>query len=70
MKTFEEMNDEEIKLVCCKLLARLFYKLAKATNATEINYKVDEIIMKDTGENIGSVRVKWVLEDNKDVENN
>lgn len=69
MKTVEEMNDEEIKLGCCKLLAQLFYKLAKATNATEINYKVDEITMKDTGENIGSIKVKWVLEDSEDVEN-
>jgi hypothetical protein len=69
MKTVEEMNDEEKKLACCKLLARLFYKLAKATNATEINYKVDEITMKDTGENIGSIKVKWVLKDSKDVEN-
>lgn len=66
MKTVEKMNDEEIKLACCKLLARLFYKLAKATNATEINYKVDEITMNDTGENIGSIKVKWVLEDSED----
>lgn len=48
------------------MLAQLFYKLAKATNATEINYKVDEITMKDTGENIGSIKVNWVLEDSED----
>lgn len=66
MKTVEEMNDEEMKLGCCKLLAQLFYKLAKTTNATEINYKVNDITMKDTGENIGSIKVNWVLEDGED----
>ena len=57
------MRTEEETLACCKLLAQNFYKIAKATKATNINYKVDNITMKDTGENIGSIKVEWVLEE-------
>ena len=57
----EIVRDEDTKIACCKLLANLFYKLAKSTNATNINYKVENITMKDTGENIGSIKVEWVL---------
>ena len=56
------VKDEETKIACCELLASLFYKMAKLTNATNIDFTVNEITLKETGENIGSIKVEWSLD--------
>jgi hypothetical protein len=55
------VRDEETKIACCKLLASLFYKMAKLINATNIDFTVNEISLKETGENIGNIKVEWSL---------
>lgn len=62
MKT-EEMTDEETLQGCCKLMAKIFSKQALNLNATNINYKVENITDKETGTLFGTVKVEWVLED-------
>lgn len=62
LKRLQEENEKLKENQCCPETCEYI--------ATEINYKVNEIIMKDTGENIGSIKVKWVLGDSEDVENN
>ena len=56
------VKDEETKIACCKLLASLFYKMAKSTNATNIDFIVDNITLKETGEKIGNIKVEWSLD--------
>lgn len=63
------VKDEETKIACCKLLASLFYKMAKLTNATNIDFTVNEITLKETGENIGSIKVEWSLDKISEAEN-
>lgn len=58
-----EMTDEEILQACCKLMAKIFSKQALNLNATNINYKVENITDKETGILFGTVKVEWVLED-------
>ena len=58
-----EMTDEETLQACCKLMAKIFSKQALNFNATNINYKVENITDKETGTLFGTVKVEWVLED-------
>ena len=42
-----EMTDIETLEACCKLMAKIFSKQALNLNATNINYKVENITDKD-----------------------
>ena len=64
------VRDEETKIACCKLLASLFYKMAKLTNATNIDFTLNEITIKETGENIGNIKVEWSLDKISESEGN
>lgn len=58
-----EMPDVETLEACCKLMAKIFSKQALNLNATNINYKVENITDKETGTLFGTVKVEWVLQE-------
>jgi hypothetical protein len=61
-----KMSDIETLEACCKLMAKIFSKQALNLNATNIDYKVENITDKETGTLFGTVKVNWVLqEDNQ-----
>ena len=56
------MKAEEKMLAACKLLGRYFYEIYQKTGASNIEYNVQKLTIKQTGEKIGNIKVIWNLE--------
>lgn len=56
------MKSEEKMLATCKLLGRYFYEIYQNTGARSIEYNVQKLTIKQTGEKIGNIKVIWDLE--------
>lgn len=54
------MNDMEKMTACCKLMA----KLLSSFESNEVDFNVENITEKETGERIGTIKVK-LLKDGK-----
>ncbi len=52
-------GEHETMVAACKLFARILNGVALNTNATEITFKVGEITDKESGKNLGRIKVIW-----------